>query len=168
MVGCLISYLPLFSWDRVSHSNLSLQLKCLAREPPPRINISLYPSPGIIGVHPIASFLHGCWRYGLESSCLFSYWWSHLPRPTIQNFYTKVLCVWNNMKSTQTKTVQTLRTVVKLFCFLIANTGSVDALRQFKKSFCHSEETSWSSVRINFFVKETCPVPWFSWELLVK
>lgn len=68
MVGCLLQSL-LLSWDRVSHSNLSLQLTCLARE----LLLGsayLFPSTGSIGVHLMASFLQGCWRSELRTSCL--------------------------------------------------------------------------------------------------
>ena len=97
---------PLLSWDRVSHSNLSLQLQCLARELPLGLSF-LHPSTGTIGVHPVASFLHGCWRSELWTSCfLIKAFTEREPSP--QSYHGEFLCqslivfIWNNTKVTQT------------------------------------------------------------------
>lgn len=167
---------PLLSWDRVSRSNLSLQLKCLARELP-LASVYLYSNTGAIGVHPTAKFLHGYWcmleirTQELVHACparsLLTE--SLRPGPTMENFYVKVLLHLSKTTRKQPR-LGLWRHVQQLLDWSVLNSnyrlcGSLTAVHEAHMPFWRNFLDQYEN---KFFLKETHLVPWVSWELLVK
>lgn len=166
---------PLLSWDRVSRSNLSLQLKCLARELP-LASVYLYPNTGAIRVHPTANFLHGCWcmleirTQELVHACPARSLLTELPpRPYHGEFLCQSLIVFvkNNTKATR---LGLWRHVQQLLDWSVLNSncglcGSLTAVHKAHMPFWRNFLDQYEN---KFFLKEACLVPWVSWKLLVK